>query len=185
VRQRKPDGSTPAPSEIFGTHDVSRLSMEYNMMSKLQSLLISSCSAIGLALLAFLFAFGAPQVYAEDLEAVSPPAQTKVSDVSAEVPDGLGVLCHYYGDGAETCVMMNVQSAADLDLSTSAVSEIEPLATDVGSPLAIHSVDAIRVEITQTVTIAIAGETVDEPTSTGSISEAPDAEPILDTAILP
>jgi len=53
------------------------------------------------------------------------------------------------------------------------VRESEPSATEESSPPAIYAVDAIRVEVTQSVTIAAPGQNVEDeqPAYTGSILE--------------
>jgi hypothetical protein len=74
------------------------------------------------------------------------------ADAGAAVAEWIAVLCHSYGNGAETCVtgIVNLQSTVDVDLPASAVSAIaEPAADDVGLSPALHFVDAIKVEITQ------------------------------------
>src|SRR6267154_1748655 len=99
------------------------VSVEYNnIMRKLKSRWVNSVSAIALALLAFSLAFTTSQAYAEGLEVVSPPPQTVVADASTETAEGLGVLCHSYSDGAETCVsvVLTLESTVADDLPTSA-----------------------------------------------------------------
>jgi hypothetical protein len=155
--------------------------MEYNMMSKLKSRLISSSSAIAFALLALSFAFDASQAYAEDLGTTSTLTQAAVLDTGPEIAEGW--ICHTYSSGVRTCIpaaqAANDQSTAEVDYSHSIIGESE---TNAGAPPAIHSVDAIKVEITQTVTIAVAGETVEdkgEPSTTGSISEPAAESPLI------
>jgi len=146
-------------------------------MSKLKSRLVKSLSALSLALLALSVAFASSQAYADDQEGFTSPSQT-IADAGTAVAEGIAVLCHSYCNGAEACVtaIVNLQSTVDVDLPTSAVSAIgQPAADDAGLPPALHSVDAIKVEITKSVTIAVAGEVVDEHEEiTGSISAAAD-----------
>jgi hypothetical protein len=155
--------------------------MEYNMMSKLKSRLISSSSAIALALFALSFAFDASQVYAEDLETTSTLSPAAILDTGPEIVEGW--ICQTYNSVVRTCIRAvraaNDQSTAEVDYSPSIIAGSE---TDAGAPPAIHSVDAIKVEITQTVTIAIAGEALEdkgEPTITGSISEPAAESPVV------
>jgi hypothetical protein len=143
------------------------------MMSKLKSRLINSSSAIAFALLAFSFAFNTSQVYAEDFETASPLAQAAVLDTGPKIVGEW--ICHTYNSVVRTCIHAGqaaiVQSPAEADYSPSIAAESE---TDAGAPPSNRSVDAIKVEITQSVTIAIAGEAVEDkvaPTNTGSISE--------------
>jgi len=156
-------------------------------MSKLKSRLVKSLSALSLALLAFSFAFAASAAYADDLEGFTSPSQT-TADAGAAIAEGIAVLCRSYGNGAETCVtaIVNLQSTVDVDLPASAVSTIEqPAADDVGLSPALHSVDAIKVEITQSVTIAVAGEVVDEHEEvTGSVSEPAVAAVVVIEAVV-
>jgi hypothetical protein len=153
-------------------------------MSKLKSLLVNSVSALSLALLALSFAFASSPAYADDLEGFMSPSQT-IADAGMAVAEGIAVLCHSYGNGAETCVTatVNLQFTLDVDLPTSAANAIgQPAADDAAPPPPLRSVDAIKVEITQSVTIAVAGEVVDEHEEiTGSISEpaVSAVEPVL------
>jgi hypothetical protein len=121
-------------------------------MRKLKSCLVTSISIIALALLAF----AAPQAYAEDLDAVSGVPQTIAEIATAEAP---------------------LQTTDEAERIVSGFSAIELAVDDAGTPSAVyHLVDAIKVEITQSVTIALAGEAVDEDV-TGSIPELAATEP--------
>jgi len=151
-------------------------------MNKLKSRLVNSVSAVAFALLAFSFALAASPAYADELEGVAPPSQTIAAKANAEVAKGDGVLCHSYADGAETCVtaVVNLQSAVEVDLPTSEANENEPPATDAISHTGVRFFDAIKVEITQSVTIAFAGEATDDREEyTGSIPERSAPEPTL------
>jgi hypothetical protein len=157
------------PSDIFETDDVSRVSMEYNMMSKLKSRLISSSSAIAFALLAFSFAFGAVQAHAEELGTISCPLPIEAMD--ATVAEELDVQCHRQAaaaqfDTAEAEVLATVEADPP-----SIVREPPQPTADASTPSASEG-QAIPVEITQTVTVAALGQELvasNEPDITGTV----------------
>ena len=148
-------------------------------------------SALGFALLAASFIFGSSFVYAETPEATTSLLQTVGPDNETNVIEGLPD-----GSGGQAGVAeANVAEAgvaeagvaeasvaeaqpAEVDQPSSLVSETEPSSTDELSP-AIRSVDAIVVEVTQTVTIAVPGQDdEDNEDHTGSIRDASATEPI-------
>ena len=134
---------------------------------------------LGLAVLVTSFICGGSLVYADALEAASSALLTLAPDAntnSAESSDELH--CMLYSDGADNCIV-NAQPAV-VDQPSSAVSEIEPSATDAAP--AIQFVDAIAVVVAQTVTVAAPGLNVwdsEEPAYTGSIPEPSATEPVL------
>jgi len=132
---------------------------------------------LGLAVLVTSFICGGSLVYADALEAASSALQTLAPDANMNGAESLDQLhCVLYSDGADNCIV-NPQLAA-VDQPSSAVSEIEPSATEAAP--AIQFVDAIAVAVAQTVTIAVPGldaRDSEEPVQTGSISEP--AAPIL------
>lgn len=92
--------------------------------------------------------------------------------------------CAFYSDGADNCIV-NVQPEVNMlaeavDQSSTAVSEPDPSPTE--SALAIRFVDAIRVTVVQTVTIAASGATAEdrEGTSSAQPNPIPATEPVLD-----
>ena len=151
-------------------------------MSKLKIRLVKSVGAVTLALLAVSFAFAASHAYADDVEVGTLPSRL-TADTDPVIAEDIAVLCHSYGNAAETCVTgwIKFQSTAEIDSPASEPAEYEP-AVDAGPPPGIHSVDAIKVEITQSVTIALAGEAADDKEDyTGSLREQPAPELGRDT----
>jgi hypothetical protein len=167
---------------------------------------IRLCSALGLALLAASFTFGGSLVYAEVPEATTSSVQTVVPDNEANVTEGPsdcsgcqigGQVGDQVSGGEVSSAQTSVDQAsgevgtqtsvveaepAAVDQASSVIGEIEPFSSDASSPPAIRFVDAIVVEVTQTVTIAVPGQDVEdneEPLHTGSIPDAPVAEPTV------
>jgi hypothetical protein len=135
--------------------------------------------ALGLALLAVSFMFGSAFACSQSTETTTSELQTVAPDKSATVSEPLdALLCTSEGEGA--CA--GKAQLAEVDQSPSSVSAvIEPSETEALPPPAIHSVDAILVEITQSVTIAVPGDSVEdneEPVHTGSIQEPAAVEPV-------
>jgi len=138
------------------------------MMRKLKSRLIGSSSSLGLAvaLLAFSFAFGAVRSHAETISC-SPPAL----DIVAELAEELDVLCHLQAataqfDTAEAEVRPTIGSDPP-----SIVGESPRPIADASTPSALEG-QAIQVEITQTVTVAVLGQKLvasDEYDITGTV----------------
>ena len=144
-----------------------------------------SC-ALGLALLAASFTFGSSFVYAEAPEATTSVLQTvgpnNETSVIEGLPDGSGGQADVVQTGVADANVAEAGVAeaqpAELDQPSSLVSETELSSTDELSP-AIRSVDAIVVEVTQTVTIAVPGQDVeDNEDHTGSLGDASATEPI-------
>jgi len=135
-------------------------------------------SVLGLAVLMACFICGSSFVYADDvLEAASSAMQTLAPDAnSVESVDKLP--CESSCVGTEHCT--GDAQTAEADQSSSAVSAIEPSVTEASPAPAVQSVDAIIVEVTQTVTIVVPGEDAadsEEPAVTGSILEPAATEP--------
>jgi hypothetical protein len=149
-------------------------------MSKMKSRLIGSSSALAIvALFAFSFVFGAAPASAQAL-ATPPCSLTSILDNTADVAEELDTLCHFSSTQAEASdvVAIDQQTAIEPDQpssqSTSVAAEaIEPSIPDAASPAAIEG-QAIPVEITQTATVAAAGQG-EEGDVTGSV---PSAEPV-------
>jgi hypothetical protein len=143
-------------------------------------------SALGFALLAASFTFGSSFVYAETPEATTSALQTvgpnNETNVIEGLPDGSGGQAGVAQPGVADASVAEAGVAeaqpAEVDQPSSLVSGSEPSSTDELSP-AIRSVDAIVVEVTQTVTIAVPGQDVeDNEDHTGSIRDASATEPI-------
>jgi hypothetical protein len=165
---------------------------------------IRLCSALGLTLLAASFTFGGSPVYAEVPEATTSSVQTVVPDNEANVTEGLSdcsncqVSGGQVGDQVSGGEVSSVQTSVDqvggevggetsvveaqpaaLDQASSVLIEIEPFSSEAYSPPVIRFVDAIVIEVTQTVTIAVPGQDVEdneEPLHTGSIPDGPVGE---------
>jgi hypothetical protein len=148
-------------------------------------------SALGFALLAASFTFGSSFVYAEAPEVTTSALQTVApnneTNVIEGLPDGSGdqagvadasVAEAGVAEAGVTEASVAEAQPAEVDQPSSLVSETELSSTDELSP-AIRSVDAIVVEVTQTVTIAVPGQDVeDNEDHTGSIRDASATEPI-------
>jgi hypothetical protein len=138
-------------------------------------------SALGFALLAASFTFGSSFVYAETPEATTFALQTvgpnNESNVIEGLPDDSGGQAGVADASVAEAGVAEAQPA-EVDQPSSLVSETELSSTDELSP-AFRSVDAIVVEVTQTVTIAVPGQDVeDNEDHTGSIGDASATEPI-------
>ena len=138
-------------------------------------------SALGFALLAASFTFGSSFVRAEAPEATTSALQTvgpnNETNVIEGLPDGSGGQAGVADASVAEAGVAEAQPA-EVDQPSSLVSETELSSTDELSP-AIRSVDAIVVEVTQTVTIAVPGQDVeDNEDHTGSIRDASATEPI-------
>jgi hypothetical protein len=143
-------------------------------------------SALGFALLAASFTFGSSFVYAEAPEVTTSALQTvgpnNETNVIEGLPDGsggqAGVADASVAEAGVAEAGVAEAQPAEVDQPSSLVSETELSSTDELSP-AIRSVDAIVVEVTQTVTIAVPGQDVeDNEDHTGSIRDASATEPI-------
>ena len=143
-------------------------------------------SALCFALLAASFTFGSSFVYAEAPEVTTSALQTvgpyNETNVIEGLPDGsggqAGVADASVAEAGVAEASVAEAQPAEVDQPSSLVSETELSSTDELSP-AIRSVDAIVVEVTQTVTIAVPGQDVeDNEDHTGSIRDASATEPI-------
>ena len=143
---------------------------------KAMSRLIRCSLALGTLLLAAVLAFGGTFAYAGALD--TPTAEEAAANGNANVaerPDAL--FCITYSGGDQTCIVEaklealyenEAVEAGEADHASSLIVEAAP-APDA---LAAFFVDAIKVEITQTVTIAAPGQDAaenDEPATTGSV----------------
>jgi hypothetical protein len=160
------------------------------MISSLKSCLIASPCALAAALLAFAFGFGGGQASAEDLETISCSLQTEVLDYSVELAEELDVLCHSLGAEAQASAKVDVETAAEVDHPPTAVENQQPRADESSppAPLAIEGQaiegQAIPVEITQSVTIAVLGQSDEgnqELDITGSVPFEPKIAPEPDS----
>jgi len=140
-------------------------------------------SVLGLAVLMASFTCGGSVVYADAPEALSSAMQTLAPDANANGTESVGTLpCASTDDGAETCTVNAALAEVD---QLSPAGAIEPSVTEASSteaPMpAIQSVDAIVVEVTQTVTIAVPGQDEDDeaPVLVESVPEPTATEPVL------
>jgi hypothetical protein len=157
-------------------------------MSKLKSRLVNSVSAAAVALFALSFAFAASQARSDNLDAVTAPPQTIAANAGSDTAAALVVACDL--DGTQKCTSDKLEISTDeMERIMSGVSPIELAAVDDESPPpGLHSAAAIILEITQSVTIAAAGDAVDEHEDvTGSITKpaTETAEPVVVEASLP
>jgi hypothetical protein len=133
---------------------------------------------LGLAALVTSFGSGGSPAYADALEAESSALSILAPDADTSSVESLDKLhCVLYSDGADNCIV-NVQLEA-VDERSIVVGEIDPSATELAS--AIRFVDAIRVAVVQTVTIAAPGLDAgdrEETADTGPMP-VPAAEPAL------
>jgi hypothetical protein len=142
---------------------------------KAMSRLIRCSLAFGVLLLAAVLAFGGAFAYAGALD--TPTAEQATANGNANVaerPDAL--FCITYRGGDQTCIVeakleaLYENEAGEADQAPSLIVEAAP-AVDALAPETFF-VDAIKVEITQSVTIVVPGEYTaenDEPATTGSI----------------
>jgi hypothetical protein len=140
-------------------------------------------SVLGLAVLMASFTCGGSVVYADAPEALSSAMQTLAPDANANGTESVGTLpCAFTDDGAETCTVHATLAEVD---HLSPAGAIEPSVTEASSTEApapaIQSVDAILVEVTQTVTIAVPGqdEDAEAPVLAESVPEPTATEPVL------
>jgi hypothetical protein len=140
---------------------------------KAMSHLVRCSLALGALLLAAVLSLGGTFAYAGALDTPMAVEAAAAGNANvAERPDAL--LCITYGGGDQTCIVeaeleaLYENEAGEADHASSLIVEAAP-ATDA---LATEFVDAIKVEITQTVTIVVPGQDAaenDEPATTGSI----------------
>jgi hypothetical protein len=136
---------------------------------------------LGLVALVTSFPGGSP-VYADALEAESSALSILAPDAGANRVESLDQShCVFYSDGADNCIV-NVQTA-DVDQQSTAVTEIDPPATEEAP--AIRFVDAIPVVVVQTVTIAAPGFNAGDGGETAYTrpAPAPATEPVLDVDV--
>jgi len=120
--------------------------------------------ALGLAMLAASFTFGSSFACSGATETTASALQTVVPESEAKVTENLS---------AQTST--TEAQIAEVGQPASVVSEIEPSPIDASPAAAIQFVDAIVVEITQTVTVVVPGQTFEdneELEHTGSIPES-------------
>ena len=125
-------------------------------------------SVLGLAMLAASFAFGSSFACFE-------AAETTASALQAVAPESEAII-------TEPQTGITEAQIVEVDQPAAVIGAIEPSPTEVSPPPAIRFVDAIVAEITQTVTIAVPGQTEDNEEAvlaTGSIPLSHDDEPIL------
>jgi hypothetical protein len=164
---------------------------------------ITLAKVTGLALLVASFTCSGSLVYAETPEETSSATQVLVLDAAASGTESVAIWDCDSEDGIGACPVdaqlvgsdelstATIASAAAkapaTDVSATEVSATEAPATElsaaeaVATP-AIEAADAIIVEVTQTVTIAVPAEgaaVIEEPAQTGSISEVSTTEPAL------
>jgi len=109
---------------------------------------------LGLAALAMLLAGGGSPAYADALEADPPASPILASGADTNGVERIDELhCVLYSNGADNCIV-NVQPGAG-DQQSTTVGEIDPSAAE--QPPAVRFVDAIPVDVVQTVTIAAPG----------------------------
>jgi hypothetical protein len=141
--------------------------------------------AFGLVLLAAAFGFGVSHARAQAIEpsSASPAIETEGNTNLAMRTDTL--FCVIYNGGDETCVSEAALVASEeseagaVDEAVPAVSELASSVTEIDSP-SLFWADAIKVAITQSVTMAAPGEEAEstEPEATGSLpSDAAAGEP--------
>jgi hypothetical protein len=148
------------------------------MMSKLKSRLIGSSNSLVLAfaLLALSFAFGAVQAHAEETVTISCSLPTDVMD--ATVAEELDVLCQAQAAATEV-----ITAEADVRPSIGSDPSVDAIA-DASTPSATEG-QAIRVEITQTVTVATLGQELaasDESDVTGTVASESTADDLVSKA---
>jgi hypothetical protein len=150
------------------------------MMRKPKSRLTvwSSSLVLAVALLAFSLTFRAVQAHAEELAINSCPMPIEVMD--ATVAEELDVLCQQQAaaasfDMAEVEVRSTVEAAAPSIV-------VEPPQSTADASIPALEGQAIHVEITQTVTVAVLGEEIvasNEPDITGTVPSLVAADEIL------
>ncbi len=136
---------------------------------------------LGLVALVTSFPGGSP-VYADALEAESSALSILAPDAGANGVESVDQFhCVLYSDGADNCIA-NVTLDA-VDQQSTAVSEIDPSATEQAP--AIRFVDAIAVVVVQTVTIAVPGLDAGDRGETAYTRPVPvpATEPVLDVDV--
>jgi hypothetical protein len=150
---------------------------------------IKLAGVLGLAVLMASFTCGGSVVYADAPEALSSAMQALAPDANANGTESVGTLpCAFTDDGAETCTVNAALAEVDqlspagaIEPSVTEASSTEATSTDASAVPAIQSVDAIVVEVTQTVTIAVPGQDEDAEAAVlvESVPEPTATEPVL------
>jgi hypothetical protein len=117
----------------------------------MKSRLVSSCSALATAFLAFSIMFGASRASAEDFDATGCLSPIVVAENSAEVTEALELTCL-----ASRAVSDIAQFVSPAPIEG---NDIHLWLDDALSPLAMEG-SAIWVEVTQSVTVAALGQDV-------------------------
>ena len=118
----------------------------------MKSRLVSSCSALAIALLAFSILFGASRAPAEGFDATGCLPPTFVAENSAEVTEAFELTCLASRAAAQTSDMAQFVSPSAIE-----GNDIRLWLDDALSPLAMEG-SAISVEVTQSVTVAALGQ---------------------------
>jgi hypothetical protein len=141
--------------------------------------------AFGLVLLAAAFGFGGSLACSQEIESSSalPSLEADGNADLAARSDAFFCVTYY---GADENCLSDAALVADVETASSAVdedalvvAELAPSATEADSP-SLYGADAIKVAITESVTIAAPGEEAEhsEPESTGSLpSDSAAGEP--------
>jgi hypothetical protein len=131
----------------------------------MKSRLVSSCSALATALLAFSIMFGASRVSAEDIDAIGCLSPTFVAENSAEVSEALELTCLSSRAAAQTSDIVQFVPPSAIE-----GNDVHLWLDDALSPLAMEG-SAIAVEVTQSETVAASGQDVADGATdiTGSV----------------
>jgi hypothetical protein len=131
----------------------------------MKSRLVSSCSALATALLAFSIMFGASRVSAEELDAIGCLSPTFVAENSAEVSEALELTCLSSRAAAQISDIAQFVSPPAIE-----GNDVHLWLDDALSPLAMEG-SAIAVEVTQSATVAASGQDVADGATdiTGSV----------------
>jgi hypothetical protein len=116
----------------------------------MKSRLVSSCSALAIALLAFSILFGASRAPAEGLDATLCLPPIMVAESSAEVTEAFELAC--LASRAATSDVAQFVSPSAIE-----GNDVRLWLDDALSPLAMEG-SAITVEVTQSVTVAALGQ---------------------------
>ena len=135
--------------------------------------------AFGLVLLAAAFGFGGSLACAQAIEPSSalPALEADGNANLAMRPDAFFCVTYY---GADENCFSETALAAEEDNESTAVDEVAPAVAELAPSATETEADAIKVAITESVTIAAPGQEVEnsEPESTGSLpSDAATGEP--------
>jgi hypothetical protein len=139
------------------------------MIIRVRSCLVSlsGALALGAALLGLPLASGSDRAFAEDIATATCLVPDDLLAISVEAAEEFDVRCHIAG--AETpAVTAEAAAAGQAEIEAPTVAVNEPAAE---TPTASEG-QAIRVEITQTVTVAATGQATEGDDITGSITPA-------------